>query len=55
MYRGPIILVGTWVSGSKHAVVGSGILSAGDPYLQMIGVNKSLRQGRAVSGCRSVQ
>jgi hypothetical protein len=54
MYRGPIILVGTWVSGGKHTVVGSGIFSAGDPYLQMIWVNKSLPQGRAVSSCPTI-
>ena len=45
MYRGPIILVGDWVGGGKHAVVGSGIFSAGDPYLQMIRINNSLPQG----------
>ena len=45
LYRGPIILVGDWISGGKHAVVGSGLFSAGEPYRQMLRVNNSLPQG----------
>lgn len=44
--RGPVILVGKWISGGFHAVVISGYFSGPIPYTRMIRVNNSLPLGR---------
>lgn len=44
--RGPVILVGKWISGGYHAVVISGYYSGPIPYTRMIRVNNSLPAGR---------